>query len=91
MDVGIGDVIMLSRQLVDKQTKKPYTWRFLAVVVKVKKRTATLIRLDNEADMTVDIFDHRWEVRTLDECAWPDGARVIRMKLIMEGRLDGLI
>lgn len=91
MTVQMGDILMLSRDLVDKKTQKPYTWRFLAVVIKVRKGIAKLIRLDTEEDITVNIHDTRWAVRTIPEDAWPDGARVLRMKLIMEGRLDGLI
>jgi hypothetical protein len=93
-----GDILMVSRDMTDKKTGKPFTWRFLALVLRTTKRRSSriggqldLLRLDTGADMSLDPRDDRWDIRLIDEDNWPDGARVLRMRAILEGRLDEVI
>lgn len=91
-----GDIIMVSRDMKDKETRKPYTWKWLGVVMRVGKRgrSVKLLRLGAyPPDDVVSIIleDDRWDIRVIPEEHWPDGARVLRMRAIMEGRVEGLI
>lgn len=89
-----SDVLMIRRQLKDKETSKPFDWTFFAVVIRVVRSSAfQCMILDDKPDrepmmVRPGIFDEKFRVWYLPEKEWPDGVHVFLTKLILEGRLD---
>jgi hypothetical protein len=86
----VGDVVMVHRELTDKQTKKPFTWKFFGVVTKtVTRRVFACITLDEKKHEVTVFYDHpNTTVWYLTPDEWPDGVYAFRTKLILEGGLD---
>lgn len=91
----VGDVILVSRELRDKETKKPFQWKYFAMVTKVGRGHQRLehIILDEKEREPKPLFwsDHagtEFHVWYLPEAEWPDGVYAFRTKLILEGRID---
>lgn len=89
----VGDVVMVHKELHDKQTKHPFTWKFFAVVTKVGDRYQRMFQclvLDEKERKPGTVFLHVGDTTvwylTPDE--WPDGVYAFRTKLILEGGLD---
>lgn len=84
----------------DKETKKPFTWRYFMIATKViRQRIVHGIRLgapegkDKTSLLLAEPFhpDGLTSVHYLPPDEWPDGVHALRMKLILEGRIDELI
>lgn len=97
--VGVGDVLMIKRVMADKDTGKPYDWRYLMVVTELKQRGLHIAGLRLGAEEGRDMVylylpshERRGiEAHWLAPEEWPDGVHAFRMKLILEGRIEGLI
>lgn len=91
-----GDVVMVRRQLIDKKTKKPFDWRFFALVLNIgpRQRFVQWIILDGREDRepvaTRMDFSEDFQVWFLPENEWPDGIHAFRTKVILEGRFEGV-
>lgn len=96
-----GDVIMVHRQLRDKETRKPFVWRYLALVTKVGRRADIAIQhiiLDEKEREPTTLYLSMVDVQSgdgrlvrlwfLPEAEWPDGVYAFRTKLILEGRIE---
>lgn len=94
-----GDVLMVHRQLRDKETGKPFTWKWLGAVKKPLRRGggAVIIRFGapegkDEIAMNFGRMEADDEgVWLIPQEEWPDGVWAFRTKLILEGRLDDAV
>ena len=99
-----GDVVMVAMQLKDKQTGKPFPWRWLGIVTKTRSSTITVIRFGvpggeeiskiskrPKDEHILSLYDELIVVRAISEDAWPDGVHAFKMQLIMRGRLNDVI
>lgn len=92
-----GEVVMVKRKLIDKQTKKPFDWRFFALVLGAQRWRIVLYILDGkhrEAPSTMSLAElgdpTQTQLWVLPEGEWPDGVHAFRTKLILEGRIEGV-
>lgn len=88
-----GDVIMVHRELKDKQTGEPFTWKYLAMIVDGKRNALNRILiqhiiLDDRDRLPTTLFLRDARVWYIPEEEWPDGVHVFRTKFILEGRVD---
>jgi hypothetical protein len=87
----VGDVLMVTRKMRDNKGKR-FNWRFFGCVIEPKRFTARVILLDRDQTMIVPLYQHEeYTIRLLTEDEWPDGVCALRMKAILEGRLDGIV
>lgn len=91
--LAIGEVVMVHKELTDKKTQKPFTWKFFAVVTQVGAkyhRAFQCMVLDEKQREPITIFhDHAGTtVWYLTDDEWPDGVYAFRTRMILEGRLD---
>jgi hypothetical protein len=92
----VGDVVMVRRKLIDKETKKPFDWTYFAVIAAVGKSHRVfghviLDEKDRERTMLMISGDPHVRVWYLPEEEWPDGIYAFRTKAILEGRLDDIV
>ena len=86
-----GDVLMVAQQSTDKVTGKSFTWRWFGVVRRPRLRQADAIPV---LHLTHDRFTYAYpssremDITLLEEEHWPDGVRALRLRAILEGRID---
>lgn len=94
--LDVGDVLMVHVRLKDKQTGKPFTWKWLGAVKKPHPRsTGALVIRFGAPEGKDEIFMNFGRLGADDEgvwlipeAEWPDGVHAFRTRLILEGRLD---
>lgn len=96
--VKLGDVLMVHQTLVDRSTKKPFTWKWFGIVSEVGHYGARCWRVgaEGERDHEYSVYwgggrERMTAVFLLEPSEWPDGVCVWRMKLILEGRIEGIV
>lgn len=90
-DLVPGDVIQVARAMRSKETNKPYTWRFFAVVTYHTWQALSCIpfgaisdkRKDEEMDLTIG--REGTEIYYLAPEEWPDGVHANRLRMILTG------
>jgi hypothetical protein len=95
----VGDVVMITRPLKDKVTGKPFEWKYFAMVTKLARRNDSvfqhIILDEKEREPTMfyrtDFTETGLRIWYLHPDEWPDGVHAFRTKLILEGRIEGLI
>jgi len=86
-----GDVVFVSREMRDKETRKAFNWRFLGAVVRVGGRdTIQVEQFGQERDkpLMLTLLDAKNTVYFIPPDEWPDGVHAFRTRLILEGKLD---
>lgn len=89
-----GDVLMVHRELTDKKSKEPYTWKFFAIVLRLLRAGVAVEILDERTDrkpMILGFSDPLVHIWYLSDEEWPDGVHAFRTKMILEGRLDEIV
>lgn len=89
-----GDVLVIARQLNDKQTGRPFVWHYFGIVLKMRGGTANIIRIGGKEgadESNVSAYEAETTVSLLPEAEWPDGIYAFRTRLILEGRIDGAL
>jgi hypothetical protein len=94
-----GDVVMVRRTLRDKDTNKPFDWRYFAVVTRVDRvdrlRAMMHLILDEKDRQPTTLWlikpKEEQQVWYLPEEEWPDGVYAFRTKAILEGRVDAIV
>lgn len=90
-DVHKGDVVLVAQELKDKETGKPYIWRWYGLAVTARNRWPdglTVIRLGADHEGTRQIFCRSSTIWLMNENEWPDGVWALRTKAFLEGRID---
>jgi hypothetical protein len=95
----VGDVIMVHRELKDKQTGKPFTWKYFALITDKKSRSNFVFQhiiLDEREREPTWLYAHDYAGTSfhmwyLDPDEWPDGVHAFRTKLILEGKVEGMV
>lgn len=90
-ELSSGDVVQVARKMRDKNTDKPYIWKFFAVVQSDEWDQITCIpfgavneRREDQL-MVVDLEDNRNTVYYLAPEEWPDGVHANRLRMILTG------
>lgn len=99
VQLKVGDVLMVHRRLKDKETGKPFTWKWLGAVRRLHSfsRAVSLIRFGApEGKDLITVYFHSVDhddegVWLIPQEEWPDGVWAFRTKLILEGRLDDAV
>lgn len=92
--VQVGDVLMVSRPMWDKDTNEQFTWRYFAVVKKKHSGSVDIYRLgapDSHTGYSMLMNHPEFTIHLLEPDEWPDGVCALRMKAILEGRLEGIV
>jgi hypothetical protein len=92
----VGDVVMVHMRLNDKQTGKPFWWKWLGAVLEakgVRHSHFKVIRFGapegkDEATIRLNFYSEDQRVWFIPPEEWPDGVHAFRTRLILEGRLD---
>jgi hypothetical protein len=95
----VGDVIMVHRELKDKQTGKPFTWKFFALVTRAGARPGRAARMiwcvildeKEREERQLATYDEQTTIWYLAPDEWPDGVHAFRTKLILEGKVEGMV
>jgi hypothetical protein len=91
-----GDVVMVRRQMRDKATQKPFTWRFFMVLVYendddvIEGYVVGNERLKDQP-LTIRADDGRNLVDVLDQSEWPDGVHAFRLSMILRGLIPEIV
>lgn len=97
-DLKIGDVVLVARELKDKQTGQPFWWRSFRAVLAVptlKHLTVLTLKMNPDPEKDVWEIDFRDDVRQVvtkvPEEQWPQGVKAMWMKHVHTGliRLSG--
>ena len=83
-----GDVLMLTQRPLDKVTGKPFVWRWFGVVKTITHSKTMVLNLSNDKVMAAYRYQIEEMSTLLEEPDWPDGVRVLRLRAILEGRID---
>ena len=87
-----GDVLLVTKEMRDKATDKPFDWRYFAIVVEADRHHIKVFRVGADKDIVFTLLTVTCkEVRLLDPSEWPDGVHAFRMRAILEGRVKGLM
>lgn len=90
-----GDVVMVSRAMWDKKTKRPFRWRFFLVVTKQKRWTIHGYVVGNDKlkdkEIAVSLHDEKNEVQFLPMEEWPDGVHAFRMSMVLRGLIEDVV
>ena len=91
--VGVGDVVIVARHMMDKKPKEPYVWRWFGVVVEVRRTTLEVIRVGDPDDdpaqgWRISRDDPRTTARLLALDEIPPAIHAWKMREAMLGRLN---
>lgn len=90
-----GDVLMVARQMRDKQGKR-FVWRFFVVVTRSSRWVIGGIvvgagdKIKNK-ELTFDLNDDRNTIQLLDVSEWPDGIHAFRMAMVLKGLIPDVV
>lgn len=92
-DLRIGDVVMVQRDMEDRDTGKPYVWRYFVIVTEPGRWFARGLRIGAEKgkETTTVKFDEGWEIQLLAMSEYPDGVHAYRMMHILKGNIEGIV
>jgi hypothetical protein len=88
-----GDVLMISRDIKDKVTRKVRKWQFFMVVTLHKRWIVDGIRVGapkGKEEMQVT-FDDVWTIQYLEPDEWPTGIHALRMAMILKGLIPDIV
>lgn len=92
-----GDVLMVARKMHDKQTRRPFEWRFFLVVTRHKRgRVAGMVvgteheRLKDE-ELVVAFSDEKNVIQFLPMDEWPDGVHAFRLAMVLKGQIEDVV
>lgn len=89
-----GDVLMVSREIRDKITRKVRMWRFFVIVTRHKRWMVEGLRVGapkGKEEMQVRFSDDVWTIHYLDPDEWPTGIHAFRMGMILKGLIPDIV
>lgn len=92
-----GDVVMVSREMTDKRTGRPYDWKFFMVVTEHKVRARMLkgIVISNSEKFKDQVAKLTWSaantIHYLSMEEWPEGVSAFRMSMVLRGLIPDIV
>lgn len=93
-----GDVLMVTRRMLDRKTRKPYDWKFFLVVTQHRSRYSSIVKgmiigATNERwkDEPVTVLTEDCDTQYLPPDEWPEGVHAFRMAMVLKGLIPDIV